>query len=114
MSKDYESKGSLRAAFALRELDKSQRALSGGLPGLIIRVALATVFMYLLVIAYQLLGTPGTLLVSALFLFSLCIPALSRMATRYFTRRRSEDHSDGGRVASKAREEAWPGQTGNH
>lgn len=102
MSKDYSSKGALRAAFALRELDRSQQALSGGLTGLIIRVALVTVFMYLLVIAYRLLGTTGAVLVSAMFLVSLFVPALARAASRFLAKRRSHAAMDRQRFQSKA------------
>jgi len=103
MSNDYQSKDALRAAFALRELDKSQRALSGGLPGLIIRVALVTVFMYLLVIAYQLMGTTGTVLVSIMFLISVFIPALARMVGRVLAKRRAGVHPNARKFESKAR-----------
>ena len=102
MSKDYPSKGALRAAFALRELDKSQRALSGGLPGLVIRVALATLFMYLLVIAYQLLGTTGAVVVSVMFLVSLFIPAMARMVSGFLAKRRAEGESDPHKFQSNA------------
>jgi len=102
MSKDDSSKGALRAAFVLRELDKSQHALYGGLSGLIVRVALATVFMYLLVIAYQLLGTAGTVVVSVMFLVSLFIPALARMAGRVLAKRRCGAQLDPHKFQSKA------------
>jgi len=102
MSKDSQSRGELRAAFVLRELEKSQRALSGGLPGLVIRAALVTVFMYLLVISYQLMGTTGAVLVSGMFLVSVLVPALVRMAARLLAKRRSSARLGRRQLESKA------------
>ena len=106
MSNNYQSKDAVREAFTLRELKKSQHALSGGLPGLVIRAALTTVFMYLLVIAYQLMGVTGAVVVSGMFLVSVFFPALARMAGTFLAKRRSAIQPASEEFQTKARDEA--------
>ena len=106
MSNNYQSKDAVREAFTLRELKKSQHALSGGLPGLVIRAALTTVFMYLLVIAYQLMGVTGAVVVSGMFLVSVFIPTLARMTGKFLAKRRSSVQPAPDEFEKKASNEA--------
>ena len=77
-----DTKGELRAAFAQRELANAKNSLSNGVPGLIVRAALVTLFMNLLVIAYVLMGTIGLVFISVLFLLALLTPLFAQMAKK--------------------------------
>lgn len=84
-----DTKGDLRAAFVQRELTNAKNSLSNGVPGLIVRAALVTLFMNLLVVAYMLMGTPGLVFVSVLFLFALLTPLFVHMAKRLWVERKA-------------------------
>lgn len=82
MTTSQDINGELRAAFAQRELTNAKNSLSNGVPGLIVRAALITLFMNLLVIAYVLMGTTGLVFISVLFLLALLTPLFAQMAKK--------------------------------
>ncbi len=76
---DWENlKGRMRAAFLMRELGRAQQSLLFGPVGLLIRTALAVVFMYLILISDMVMGTAGPICISLLFIFAYFVPALLR------------------------------------
>ena len=76
MTKQYDTKGEMRAAFTLRELENARRSIPTGTSGVFIRVTLAIIFMYLIVIAYSMMGATGAVLVSVMFLVAFFVPSL--------------------------------------
>ena len=74
MTKQYDTKGEMRAAFTLRELENARRSIPTS--GVFIRVTLAIIFMYLIVIAYSMMGATGAVLVSVMFLVAFFVPFL--------------------------------------
>jgi len=87
MTTVQDPKGELRAAFTQREIQNARNSLSKGVPGLIVRAALVTLFMNLLVIAYLMMGTPGLVFVSLLFLLALLTPLFAQMARKLWSTR---------------------------
>ena len=79
MTQKQDSKGELRAAFAQRELTNAKNSLSEGVPGLIVRAALVTLFMSLLMVAYLVMGAPGLAFVNSLFLVALLTPLFAKV-----------------------------------
>ncbi len=74
MTKKLSSKDVARGVFALRELDKAKSYLMGGVEGMFIRVALATLLMFMLLTAYTMMGNTGIFLVAGLFLLAMLSP----------------------------------------
>ena len=89
MTTSQDTKGELRAAFVQRELKNAKNSLSNGVPGLVVRAALVTLFMNLLVVAYVLMGTTGLVFVSLLFLLALLTPLFTQMAKRLWVERKA-------------------------
>ncbi len=89
MTKAQDPKGTLRAAFAQRMLTNAKDSLSKGVPGLIVRAALVTLFVNLLVIGYLMMGALGLIFVSLLFLMALSTPLFVQMARKLWNGRRS-------------------------
>lgn len=66
----------LRSAVGLRMLDDAQKTVAGGKPEMfLVRVALAIVLMYLIMISYMLMGPTGVIIISILFIACLLGPA---------------------------------------
>ena len=80
MTQQQNSKSELRAALTMRELRNAKRSLPSGSTGIFIQVTLALIFMYLLVIAYMMMGIAGAVLVSIMFLVAVFIPVLYQLA----------------------------------
>ena len=96
MTQQQNSKSELRAAFTMRELRNAKLRLPSGSTGIFIQVTLALIFMYLLVIAYMMMGTAGAVLVSVMFLVAVFIPVLYPMAKHLCRQRKaSADEKDG-------------------
>ena len=74
MTRQWNSIGELRAAYTMRELKKAKRSFHTGTTGLFIRVTLALIFMYLIVISHMMLGRIGPVFISILFLIALFMP----------------------------------------
>ena len=87
MTQQRNSKGELRAAFAMSELDTAKRRLYTGTDGVFIRVTLAIIFMYLIAVAYLMLGTTGPVFVSVLFLVALCTPFIYHVSKNWLDKR---------------------------
>jgi len=97
MTQQQNSKSELRAAFTMRELRNAKLRLPSGSTGIFIQVTLAVIFMYLLVIAYMMMGTVGAVLVSVMFLVSVFLPVLYQMAKSVWRQRKaSADENKGG------------------
>jgi len=88
MKQQQDSKGELRAAFALRGLEKAKRSCQTSTSGTFIRVALGVVFMYLIFVSHLMLGAVGPVLISAMFLLAFFVPHLYQTAQSLLVRRR--------------------------
>jgi len=72
-----------RMAKAIREdLRTPKRNLSDNPGTLLARVALGVIYMYLILISYELLGISGPVFISVLFLVSFFIPQAYRLLTQ--------------------------------
>lgn len=91
MTHQRDSKGELRAAHTMRLLEQAKRSVQpeSGPVGVFMRVTLAVVFMYLIVISYMMLGTLGLLFVSVLALVAYFIPYLYQAVMGLLERRGS-------------------------
>jgi membrane protein YdbS with pleckstrin-like domain len=98
MTQQQNSKSDLRAAFTMRELRNAKLRLPSGSTGIFIQVTLALIFMYLLVIAYMMMGTAGAVLVSVMFLVAVFIPVLYQVAKHFWSRRKASADEREGRV----------------
>lgn len=74
MTQPRDIKSALRAAGTMSELEKARRSMWPSAIGALARVALAVVYMYLIVIAYDLMGISGPIFISVLFLIALYAP----------------------------------------
>ena len=80
MTEQRDSKGELRTAYAMRELENAKRSVrlgnadSTGPTSIFLKVTLAIIFMYLIGISYLMLGITGPVFVSLLFLAALLAP----------------------------------------
>ena len=63
-----------RATSILREFEDTRPRVYIGPAGVFVRVALAVVFLYLTVVSYLVLGVPGPVFVSILFVMALLAP----------------------------------------
>lgn len=106
MTQQQNSKNELRAALAMRELRNAKLSLPGGPTGIFVQVTLALIFMYLLVIAYMMMGTTGAVLISVMFLVSVFIPVLYQLAKQLWNQRKATvDEKDGGTLEPEAQQE---------
>ncbi len=76
MSKSLDPKGELRAAFTTRLLKRARETAHGGIPGMMVRVALGTLFLSLVVVSNELMGTIGLIFVGTLFVILVFLPVL--------------------------------------
>lgn len=88
MKQQRDSKGELRAAFTMRELDNAKRSCQTNTPGTFIRVTLGIVFMYLIVISHLMLGVAGPVFISVLFLVAFFVPYFYQISKDLLARRR--------------------------
>ena len=74
MTTQHDSKAAQRAAATMSELEKAKRSLRPNAASTLMWVALAVVYMYLIVLSYMLLDVAGPVFISVLFLVSFFIP----------------------------------------
>jgi hypothetical protein len=89
MTEPRDPKDVLRAALLMRELDRArhQQPLGVGPTSLLLRTALAVVYMYLILAAYLMMGIIGSVFVSVLFLVAFFVPFIYQSAARHWRRR---------------------------
>lgn len=83
MPRQQDSKGELRAAFTMRMLDDAKVSLQPGAIGTFMRVSLAILFMYMIVVSHQVLGIAGPVFISVLFLVALFTPYFYQILKDY-------------------------------
>jgi len=105
-TQQQDSKGELRAAFTMRELRNAKRSFPMGSTGIFLRVTLAVIFMYLIVIAYLLMGIVGSVLVSSLFLIAFFVPVLIQIGKGFWRNRKAQDVKNDKNVDTEARLDA--------
>jgi len=90
MTQQRDSMSELRAATALRELEKSKT----GATSVFIRLTLAIIFMYLIFMSHEVLGVIGPAFISVLFLIALMTPLFYQILKGMLGKRRarSEDN----------------------
>ena len=91
MTRRTDSNGELRAAFMTRLLDNARRSVQPdtGAIGVFMRVTLAVVFMYLVLVSYVMLGAVGVVFVGVLALLAYFIPHLYGILAARLVRRRT-------------------------
>ncbi len=90
MAQQYDYKDEMRAVHLARELKKAKRSIPMGSMGVFMRVTLAIIFMYLIVVSYSMLGITGPVLVSILFLVAFFIPVLYHTVKALMDQRRAQ------------------------
>lgn len=92
MAQKPDSNGELRAAFTMRLLENAKRTVQPetGPVGVFMRVALALIFMYLIVISYMMFGTVGLVFISILALVAYFVPHLYRVLMNLRQKRREQ------------------------
>ncbi len=90
MTQHDEFRGELRAAHTMRELKNARRSIPMGGIGVFMRVALAIIFMYMVVVSHSMLGITGPVFVSILFLVAFFVPVLYQAARSYMNQRRAQ------------------------
>lgn len=95
MTQQPDSNGELRAAFTMRLLENAKRSVQPetGPIGVFMRVTMAVVFMYLIVISHMMLGTIGLVFVGVLSLVAYFVPYLYQAVKGLLERRRSQKES---------------------
>ncbi len=96
MGHQGEFRGELRAAHTMRELKNARRSIPMGGIGVFMRVALAIIFMYMIVVSYSMLGITGPVFVSILFLTAFFVPVLYQVSRSYLDQRRAQIEQTGG------------------
>ena len=87
MKQQRDSKGELRAAFLMRDIDNAKRICHTRPSGPFVRVALGIIFMYLVLISYMMLGAIGPVFISVLALVAFFVPHLYQVAKNRLQRR---------------------------
>jgi len=105
MNTRSDPRGELRAAFTQRELENARRSTDAGPVGFFLRVTLAVIFMYLIVIAYSMMGALGAVFVSVLFLVAFFIPVLMQSIRNRRNARASDSNGNPARLAPKLQQE---------
>lgn len=91
MTRQSDPNGELRAAHTMRLLEDAKRGVQpeSGPTGVFVRVTLALIFMYLIVISYLMLGTIGVVFISVLALVSYFVPYMYQALKGRLERRRA-------------------------
>ena len=74
MTRQWDFTGEGRTACTPRESENAEGSVNSGTAGVFVRVALVVVFLYLTVVSYLVLGVPGPVFVSILFVMALLAP----------------------------------------
>jgi len=90
MTQQRDSMSELRAATALREIEKSKT----GATGVLIRLTLAIIFMYLIFMSHQVLGIIGPAFISVLFLIALMAPLFYQILKGVLGKRRARNEDN--------------------
>ncbi len=90
MAKQLDPNGELRSAHLMREFKAARHSVPEGGIGVFMRVALAVIFMYLIVFSNLALGITGPVLVSVLFLSALLVPLIYQAVQVLMERQRSK------------------------
>lgn len=95
MTQQRDSNSELRAAFTMRLLENAKRSgqPETGPIAVFIRVTLAVIFIYLIVISYMMFGTIGPVFISILSLVAHFVPYLYQAIKGLLERRRSQKES---------------------
>lgn len=95
MTQQHDSNGELRAAYTMKLLERAKRTVQPetGPIGVFMRVTMAVIFMYLIVVSYMMFGTIGLVFVSLLALVSYFVPYLYQALIGRLERRRAERQS---------------------
>ena len=72
LQKDYQA--ARRAAVTMSEIKKAKQSLNASPVTMLARVALAVVYMYLILMSYTLMGISGPVFISLVFLVAFFIP----------------------------------------
>ncbi len=102
MPQQQDPNGDIRAAFTMRQLDRAQQRVSSGATGLILRVTLAVLFMFLITYSYHTYDIAGPVFISVLFVVAFFLPAFYQAATAYLARRREQSEGTARGIESKA------------
>ena len=93
-----------RMAKAIREELKTPKQKWSDSPAtLLARVSLAVIYMYLILISYELLGISGPVFISVLFLVSFFVPQAYRMLTQRLQKQAKQEKQT--TVVNEARQE---------
>jgi hypothetical protein len=90
MTTQQDPKATQRAAATLSELERAKRSLRPNAASTLIRVALAIVYMYIIVFSYLLLGVTGPVFISVLFLVAFFAPLAYGTVTGLLEKRRAQ------------------------
>lgn len=90
MKQQRDTNGELMAAGAMREIENAKRSIQIGPTGIIMRVTLVLVFMYLIMVSYLMLGIAGPVLISVLFLISFFAPYFYQALSNRLQKRRAQ------------------------
>jgi hypothetical protein len=95
MTEQRSPKDVMRAALFNRELERArhEQPLGVGPASLLLRTALAVVYMYLIMASYLMMGIIGPVFVSILFVVAFFVPFLYQRATQAWGRRLSRADS---------------------
>ena len=103
MSKSYDSNGELRSAFTMRLLKQARQTATGGIYGMLLRITLATMFMFLAFMSHKLLGAMGLVYISLLFIVLVFTPVLVRLFKRPSEKKTAEGGADSQCVDAQVR-----------
>ncbi len=105
MGQQHDAKDELKAAYMARELKKAKRRVPMGSTGVFMQVALAMIFMYLIVISYSMMGIAGPVFVSILFLIALFMPVLYHVVKGVMAQRKAQAERIGNDAAAEVQQE---------
>lgn len=105
MARQYDSKDDLRAAHLNREFNRAKHSIPMGSTGVFMRVALALIFMYLIVVSNSMLGIAGPVFVSILFLTAFFVPFLYNGVKAIMEQRRAHAAQANGAEAAEVQQE---------
>jgi len=91
MKKQYDQNSEVRAASAMRELNKAQQSISGGPLSVFMRAILVLIFMYMTLVSFQAFGVYGPVFISILFIIAVLSPLIYQAVNASLQKRR-ESH----------------------
>jgi hypothetical protein len=91
MTQQIDRKAALRSAYMGRGLRSAKFQFPIGNVGIFMQATLAIIYLYLILLGYQMMGAVGVVLVSCLFLLALFAPVIYQLANM---NRRTESVSE--------------------